>query len=73
MSFYLANVPIEYPVTLDSPIFERQAGRMFVVGKVVASASNDWASGVLVSVAWDQVTQYMVFDSEKDFTSRIGS
>ncbi len=73
VTFYLANVPFEYAVTLDSPSLERQAGRVFAVGKVLPSGSHDWTSGVRVSVAWDQISQYIVFDSAEEFAGRIGA
>ena len=73
VTFYLANVPLEYAVTLESPSLEVQAGRVFAVGNAVPSASHDWASGVRVSVAWDQVSQYLVFDTAEEYSKKVGS
>ena len=73
VTFYIADTPIEYAVTLQSPIFERQAGRWFVVGRRVSTGSEDWTAGASVAIAWDGVLQYMVFDSAEDFTRRLAS
>ena len=73
VTFYLANVPFEYAVTIDSPKFEIQAGRIFAVGHVVASASNDWSADSIVAIAWDQVSQYLVFDSVEEYKKKVGA
>lgn len=73
VTFYLINMAIEYAVTLSSPEFERQAGRWFVVGEAVPSASKDWTEGLRTAIAWDQVAQYYLFESPSDFQTRIGA
>ena len=70
---YVAGVPAENAVTLDSPVFELQAGRIFLAGQTVAAAPDDWTRGVRVCGAWDEVVQYMVFESSEEFQSRIGA
>lgn len=72
VTFYLTNVPPDYAATLDSPRFERHAGRLFAVGFSVSSIAKDWTAGASVCVAWDQVSHYMVFDSAEDFGERVG-
>src|SRR5262249_18364322 len=49
---------------LEHPRWETQRGRIFLVGAVPRGASkNDWCGGIPSAVAWDQVTDYLVFDS----------
>jgi len=51
-----------------NPIFELQCKKLFVIGKVVkGSTTNDWAEGRPCAVAWDKVTDYMVFDSIEQY------
>ena len=51
-----------------SPIFEIQCKKIFVIGKVVkGSTTNDWAEDRPCAVAWDKVTDYMVFDSTEQY------
>lgn len=71
--FYLANVPSNGATTLHSPTFERQVGRLFVVGDVVASRRGQWAAGLRAGVAWDEVIPYIVFESPEDYSARFKS
>jgi hypothetical protein len=58
----------KYAYSINCPRLETQGGRLFLVGTVPRGGSNgDRCEGVLRAVAWDQVTEYMVFDSVKDF------
>ena len=44
--------------------FELQGGRLFLVGIVPHGGSNgDWSEGAGCAVAWDGVTDYLVFNS----------
>jgi len=55
---------------LVDPRFEIQAGRMFIVGTTPDGASHsNWAAGCTCAVAWDRVTDYLVFDSVEHYTS----
>jgi hypothetical protein len=55
-----------------SPRFDRQAGRVFLVGKSPVGASKkDWLAGLEEALAWDQVQEYVVFESAKDFFKRL--
>ncbi len=54
--------------SISSPRFEMQAGRMFLVGEA-ATSSDSWAHGSHAGVAWDEVSSYLVLDSD-DFQDR---
>jgi len=57
-----------------SPQFERQGGRMFIVGSVPNESSQDnWMEGLTTAIAWDTVQDYVVFDSMADFIQRLKS
>ena len=52
--------------------FEMQNNRLFVVGEVPKGATkNDWALGRLCGISWDAVTDYLVFDSENQYSELI--
>lgn len=58
----------KYAYSMNCPRLETQGGRLFLIGTVPRGGSNhNWDEGILRGVAWDQVTEYMVFDSLKDF------
>ena len=73
VTFYSANVDPECAVTLVTPSFNEQAGRLFVVGKVVPHQPPNWADGLKSAVAWDQVNSYVVFDSLDEYQARVSS
>ena len=53
---------------MDRPHFESQGGRLFLVGIVPRGGSNgDWSEGAGCAVAWDRVTDYLVFDSAEHY------
>lgn len=54
---------------LASPKFERQCGRVFLVG-AAPPAAGAWAGGSRGAVAWDAVTDYLVFDSIDEYHNR---
>lgn len=57
---------------IENPRFEMQAGRLFLVGTVPRGGSpRNWAAGIPVAVAWDQVQDYMIFDSAEDYRVRL--
>jgi hypothetical protein len=57
---------------LVHPRWEMQAGRLFLIGAVVAgSPENEWCEGLENAVAWESITDYMVFDSPKDYARRL--
>jgi hypothetical protein len=60
-----------YGYSMSSPRWETQGGKLFLIGLVPHDGSTrNWAEGALRAVAWDQVTDYYVFDSVKDFVKR---
>ncbi len=62
----------EHTYAIESPRFEMQAGRLFLVGTVPrGGSSRDWSEGVGSAVVWDQVTDYLVFDSVEHYRERL--
>jgi hypothetical protein len=62
----------ESTLAVESPQFQKQGGRLFVVGTIPRGATtSDWALGVQCAVAWSAVTDYMVFDSVEDYRRRL--
>ena len=60
----LSVIGDDHTLTMDSPRFELQGDRWFIIGSVPQGVSNgDWSQGALRAVAWDQVKHYLVFDS----------
>jgi hypothetical protein len=59
---------------IDSPKFESQGGRLFIVGTVPNESSRDnWMEGLTTAIAWDAVQDYVVFESMDDFLKRLKS
>lgn len=57
---------------VDRPQWEVQGGKLFLVGTVPRGGStNDWCAGIKSAVAWDQVTDYLVFDSSEQYRERL--
>ena len=57
--------------TLAYPRWERQGGRLFLVGAVPTGGSrNDWLKGGEAAVAWEMVSDYLVFGSLEDYQKR---
>ncbi len=53
---------------VEKPMFENQCGRWFLVGITPGGTSKgNWAAGVPVAIAWDQVSAYRVFESAADY------
>jgi len=70
---YLSGRPDEHNAVLQNAHFENQGGRIFVVGEFAeGTTANDWASGISTAIAWDQVEQYLVFESLEDYFTRMG-
>jgi hypothetical protein len=56
-------------IEIDNPVFECQLGRIFISGVSPEGATESgWLDGNAVSVAWDQVSEYYVFESASVFT-----
>jgi hypothetical protein len=57
---------------LEHPSWETYGGRLFLVGTVPRGGStNDWCGGVPSAVAWEAVTDYLVFDSAEQYLERL--
>ena len=65
--FYLRAAGYDHAPALDSPTFESQGGRLFIVGKQTKVGSGHWAEGQQFSIAWDEVQMYVVFSSPADY------
>ena len=68
----LVNRTDDYNVVLQDANLENQAGKLFIVGEFAAgTTSGDWAPGVPTAVSWDNVEQYLVFDTIEDYFTRM--
>lgn len=53
---------------LCEPHFERQGGRLFLLGTPAPGTTvNNWLEGKMSAVAWDTVDVYYVFGSLRDY------
>lgn len=59
-------------VALLNPRFEIHFDRVFLVGVVPDGGSaSDWLSGLTTYVAWDEVEEFVIFDSLEEYYSRL--
>ena len=50
------------------PSFKTIQKKLFVVGIVPSNATtNDWAKGKICAISWDYITDFIIFDSEKEY------
>jgi hypothetical protein len=57
---------------IEYPRWETQGGKLFLVGTVPRGGSTyDWCHGLVAAVAWDQVSDYLVYDSPDDYQRRL--
>jgi hypothetical protein len=69
---YLAHRSDDYNVVLQNAELQNQAGKIFIVGEFAdGTTSNDWAAGIRTAVSWENVEQYLVFDTLEDYYSRM--
>ena len=62
----------ERSVELEDPLLENQGGRIFITGIAPKGISKlGWVEGVRISIAWDHVLEYYVFEDEDAFTKVI--
>lgn len=62
----------ENDIALESPQLLLLGGRYFLVGRVPdGGSSNDWLAGLTSYVAWDEIEEFIVFDSLEDFFTRL--
>ena len=60
----LSVIGEDFTLAMDSPHFELQLDRWFIIGFVPHGVTNgDWTEGAFRAVAWDQVNHYLIFDS----------
>ncbi len=57
-------------VAIEEAHTEDHFGRSFLVGRVPQS-QRDWAAGLQVAIAMDQVAHRLVFDSRQQYESAI--
>lgn len=68
----LYKINCQHEITLKSSVFETHHDRLFLVGNVSKGGSaNDWLLDVKTYIAWDQVEEFSVFDSEEEYLSRL--
>jgi len=71
--FYMLNPPEAFAggiAVLDPRIIDRW-GQKFVVGRI-PDGPDDWASGLRVSIAFDQVAHFLEFDSIEEYLEKSG-
>ncbi len=59
--------------TLDSPRFEEQLGRTFLVGRAIADQPDipTWHHGASINIPWESVSYYYVFDSIEAYREAV--
>ena len=73
VTFYCVNEPPEGAVALISPNFAKQGGRLFVLGRLAPDQVGRWDDGLQSAVAWDQVNNYVIFQSLDDYRTRVAA
>jgi hypothetical protein len=59
-------------LAIKNPIPVFQFERLFFVGVIPRNATtNDWAIEKKSAIAWDAVTDYIIFDSEEQYAELI--
>ncbi len=49
--------------------FEMQGGRLFIIGTVPeGSSASNWIANCQYAVAWDRITDYVVFENLESYT-----
>ncbi|NVK58383.1 MAG: hypothetical protein HWE26_22590 [Alteromonadaceae bacterium] len=57
---------------LFSPTFELQAGRLFLIGTIPEEATDSgWDANKIGAVLWEQVRNYVVFDSLEAYKEAV--
>jgi len=57
-----------YNHDLISPKFEEVAGRIFITGRIPReSTQSGWNENKIGAVAWDIVTEYVIFDTYEEY------
>jgi hypothetical protein len=59
-------------IALENPRTVMLNDRYFLVGSVPdGGSSNNWLAGLTTYVAWDQIEEFVVFDSLEDYFERL--
>jgi len=59
-------------LAMINPKFEKQAGRLFVIGTIPKeSTTNDYALGNSCAIAWEAITDYIIFENEKEYKKQM--
>lgn len=59
-------------LTLVNPQFEFQAGKLFVTGTIPKDGTNNnWAEGRSAAISWESISDYIIFDSQKQFSELL--
>ena len=68
----LYKINSQHEIILKSPAVETHHGKQFIVGDVSKGGSaNDWLLDIKSYIAWDQVEEFVVFDSEEEYLSKL--
>lgn len=66
--------PGRYTHTLTETHWENINGKLFLVGTVPSRGSqDDWCLGIVSGIAWEQVSEFLIFDSIKQYHKHIGT
>ena len=70
VAFYCGANP-HFATAIQSPVFQTQLGRLFVVGASAPRTPTRWDDNLQTAIAWDTVSTYNVFDSLADYDDRM--
>jgi hypothetical protein len=57
-------------ILLEKCSLKTQEGRVFLIGTWLRSDSTAWNAGLHVAIAWDCVTDYLIYDSLEEYRVR---
>jgi hypothetical protein len=57
-------------VLLQKCRLEMQGGRAFLLGQWLRSDRDAWNNGLAVAIAWDRVSDYLIYESEQEYRVR---
>jgi hypothetical protein len=61
-----------YNITVLNPHWEIHGDELFLVGTCpVGGSAKDWSEGITSGIAWNKITDYMVFDSVSEYRKRL--
>jgi len=62
----------KHTYAMEQAHFASQGGLLFLVGIVPhGGSSGDWSEGAGCAIAWDSVTDYLVFDSVEHYQKAL--